>query len=397
MGKDKAIRGSGKGRGVMRVGARVAAGGASGDGGGGVARGLQGKSSNFRDMADRYNDRIRQVLLLAVVIGLAFLLFKELYAFFPGFLGAITWYILCRSAYTFLTEKRHWNRAATASLFLLGFVVCAGVPIYLAIRLMTTKLNSLFSDTEEVMQVLRTFSRQVKGWTGEEILTDANISQLQKAVTGFIPTLLNSTASMLGNLIMLLFLSFFMFTSNRSMEKGLTQFIPLRGDNIDILAKETRSLVRANAIGIPLISLIQGCVALLGYLLFGVRDYVLWGFLTGMFAFFPVVGTMVVWVPVVVYLFASGHTGPAIGLGIYSLVVTGNIDTVARITILRRLGDVHPLITVLGVIVGLRLFGFWGFIFGPLLVSYFLLLYKIYSTEFGPLQRQSSTPADGPV
>jgi predicted PurR-regulated permease PerM len=343
-------------------------------------------------MAGGYNNRIRQVLLLIVIIGLALLLFKELYAFFPGFLGAITWYILCRNLYSFLTEKKGWNRALTATLFMLGFLICAGLPIYLAIRLMTTKLNSLFSDTQEVMQVLRTFSHQVKGWTGSEILTDENISKLQKAVTGFIPTLLNSTASILANLIMLLFLSFFMFTNSREMEKGLTGFIPLRDDNIGILAAETRSLVRANAIGIPLISLIQGGAALLGYMLFGVKDYVLWGFLTGLFAFFPVVGTMAVWVPVTVYLFSSGHTGQAIGLGIYSLVVTGNIDTVARITLLKGLGDVHPLITVLGVIVGLKLFGFWGFIFGPLLVSYFLLLYKIYSTEFGSLQaeRQSS-------
>ena len=69
-------------------------------------------------MADGYNDKIRQVLLLTVIIALAFLLFKELYAFFPGFLGAITWYILCRNFYYFLTEKKGWNRAATATLFL---------------------------------------------------------------------------------------------------------------------------------------------------------------------------------------------------------------------------------------------------------------------------------------
>lgn len=299
-------------------------------------------------MAEGYNDRLRQLLLLIVIIALGLLLFKELYAFFPGFLGAITWYILCRRAYLYLTEQKHWNKAFTATLFLLGFVLCAGLPVYLTVRLMSSKLNSLFSDTQEVMQVLRTFSNQIKGWTGSDIVTNDNIAQLQKAVTGFIPTLLNSTASMLGNLILLLFLSFFMFTSARSMEKGLTLFIPLRDDNIDLLAKETRNMVRANAIGIPLISIIQGATALVGYLIFGVKDYVLWGFLTGMFAFFPIVGTMVVWVPVVVYLFASDHTGQAIGLGLYSLLITGNIDTVARITILRKLGDVHPVITVLG-------------------------------------------------
>jgi len=346
-------------------------------------------------MTDRYNDRLRQVLLLAAILGLALLLFKELWAFFPGFLGAVTWYILCRNMYNYLTDKKHWNRALAASLFLLGFVVCAGLPVYFAIRLMTAKLNAVFSDTHEIMRVLRTFSDQIKSWTGEELLTDENLKQLQKTITGFIPTLLNSTASMLGNLIMLLFLSFFMFTGGQKMERGLKPWIPLRDDNIGILTKETRNMVRANAIGIPLISLIQGLAAMLGYVLFGVKDYLLWGFLTGLFAFFPVVGTMAVWIPVVVYLSSSGHVGSAIGLGIYSLIVTGNIDTVARITLLKGLGDVHPLITVLGVIVGLKLFGFWGFIFGPLMVSYFLLLYKIYCSEYGPLHAEARDAGGG--
>jgi predicted PurR-regulated permease PerM len=63
-------------------------------------------------------------------------------------------------------------------------------------------------------------------------------------------------------------------------------------------------------------------------------------------------------------------------------MVTGNVDYVARITIMRRIGDVHPVITVLGVLVGLGLFGFIGLIFGPLLVNYIIVLTKIYMNEF---------------
>ncbi|HUZ58794.1 MAG TPA: hypothetical protein VMU83_08430 [Hanamia sp.] len=54
----------------------------------------------------------------------------------------------------------------------------------------------------------------------------------------------------------------------------------------------------------------------------------------------------------------------------------------ARITILRKIGDVHPLITIFGVIVGISIFGFIGLIFGPLLISYFIVLVKIYRNEF---------------
>ena len=169
---------------------------------------------------------------------------------------------------------------------------------------------------------------------------------------------------------------------SREMEKTLVKIIPLKDGNTNMLASETKKIVRANALGIPLISLIQGLTATLGYFIFGVQEWALWGFLTGIFAFFPVVGTMIIWVPLVLYTFASGNTSMGIGLLLYSVIITGNVDYISRITIMRKLGDVHPVITVLGVIVGLGLFGFIGLVFGPLLVNYIIVLFKIYMNEF---------------
>ncbi|MEO7394519.1 MAG: AI-2E family transporter, partial [Chitinophagaceae bacterium] len=149
-----------------------------------------------------------------------------------------------------------------------------------------------------------------------------------------------------------------------------------------LLAAETKRIVKANALGIPLISIIQGVTATLGYFIFGVKSFALWGFLTGVCAFFPVVGTMIVWVPLVVYMYTLDQTWQATGLLLYSVLVTGNVDYISRITIMRKMGDVHPVVTVLGVIIGLGLFGFIGLIFGPLLVSYIIVLFKIYMSEF---------------
>jgi predicted PurR-regulated permease PerM len=166
------------------------------------------------------------------------------------------------------------------------------------------------------------------------------------------------------------------------MEAAVTTFIPLHPESITKLAKETKNMVRANAIGIPLISLVQGLFATAGYWIFGLSEFGLWGFLTGVFAFFPLVGTMLIWLPLVIYQFSQGATVQGGGLLIYSLLVTGNVDYLARITLMKKIGDVHPLITILGVIVGLGLFGFMGFIFGPLLLSYLILMIKIYTSEF---------------
>jgi predicted PurR-regulated permease PerM len=334
-------------------------------------------------MSAEFNNRIRQVLLLLVLTGLALLLFFELYIFFPGFLGAITIYILSRDYYARLVIQKKWRRGPTALLFMLLFLLCLGLPVYLAVDILSPRINMLFANQAQIATSLKAMAAQLYKWTGQQLLTDANISQIQKGITGYIPRFLNSTVNILGNLAMMFFLVYFMFTNGTAMEKSLQAFIPLQSRNINILAVETKNMVRANAIGIPLISIVQGVFAMIGYWIFGVKDFMMWGFITGMFAFFPVVGTMLIWVPLVVYVYSTSTSFNGTGLLLYSLVVTGNVDYFARITLLKRIGNVHPLITVLGVIVGLQLFGFWGFIFGPLLVSYFLLLARIYSNEFG--------------
>jgi predicted PurR-regulated permease PerM len=180
----------------------------------------------------------------------------------------------------------------------------------------------------------------------------------------------------------MLFVLYYMLRHGREIERMLNRIIPLKQENINMLASETKKMVKANALGIPFISLIQGLAAALGYFIFGVKEWAAWGFLTGIFAFFPVVGTMIVWVPLTLYTYAVGDSLHASGLLIYNIVIVGQIDYVARITLLKKIGDVHPVTTILGVIVGLGLFGFIGLIFGPLLISYIVLLFKIYMNEF---------------
>ncbi|HEY0245346.1 MAG TPA: AI-2E family transporter, partial [Mucilaginibacter sp.] len=65
----------------------------------------------------------------------------------------------------------------------------------------------------------------------------------------------------------------------------------------------------------------------------------------------------------------------------YGLLFIGNIDNVLRMIINRRIANTHPIISVIGVFVGLPLFGILGLVFGPLLLSYFLLLIEIYETN----------------
>ena len=329
-----------------------------------------------------FNDRLRQLLLLALIILLGFVLLHQLKMFIPGLLGGVTLYILSRAMYFRLIYAKKWKKSGTALLFILGYLVIIAVPVYASIKMVSPKINAMLSNQEKIKQSIKTVALKITDMTGVEILSDDTVHKLTDNISSFLPGILNSTVNLLTNLIMMFFLLYYLLVSGKEVEKYLNKIIPLEKENVDRLAAETKLMIKSNALGIPIICIVQGAFAALGYWIFGLEDWGLWGFITGVFAFFPIVGTMIVWVPLVIYLMATGDTSSATWLAAYSILVTGNVDYITRLGLLKKLGNVHPMITVLGVIVGLGLFGFMGLIFGPLLVSYFIILVKIYMNEF---------------
>jgi predicted PurR-regulated permease PerM len=310
------------------------------------------------------------------------LVVRELYLFLPGLLGALTLYILSRGSYFQMVYNRKWKKGMAAGLILLGFFGVLSLFVYIIIVLVEKQVQPFLNDPVQVLEKAKLAVHGLQQKTGFTFIPEETLTNLQQKIAVLIPSLLNDTVNLLANLAIMLFTLYYMLVHAKEMEQYLGRILPLKKANVELLAAETKRLVKANALGIPMISAIQGIVGTVGYVIFGVDDFVLWGFLTGVFAFFPVVGTMIIWVPLVIFMYASGDSWNAMGLAIYSFVVTGNVDYLARISILKRLGNVHPLVTVLGVIVGLSLFGFIGFIFGPLLVNYIILLFRIYTNEF---------------
>ena len=329
-----------------------------------------------------FNNRIKQILLLVLILLLVYLAIQELSLFMPGLLGALTLYILSRASYFQLVFNRKWKKGWAAGLFIIYYLFLIGLPVFLAITLISPKVNAFLEDPNAMINAAKQSINTIQQKIGFKFISENTLTNSFSRIAAFIPNILNSTANLISNLAIMLFVLYYMLYNGREIEKVLNHLIPLRQENINMLASETKKIVKANALGIPLISIIQGFTATLGYFIFGVDEWALWGFLTGIFAFFPVVGTMIVWVPLVIYTYAIGETWQATALLLYSVVVTGNVDYLSRITLLKKMGNVHPVITILGVLVGLGLFGFIGLIFGPLLVSYIIVLFKIYMNEF---------------
>jgi predicted PurR-regulated permease PerM len=330
----------------------------------------------------QFNRQIKQIIMLSLLLVMIFLVVKELYVFLPGLLGALTLYILGRNSYFQLVFHRKWRKGWTAGLYLLVFFLLPASLVYFTFSMLEKQLHPFLNDPALMFEKAKVAINNIQQKAGVFIISEETLNEFQKKMATLLSRFVNSTVNLLANQAILLFVLYYMLVHCKEMESYLARTIPLKKANIGLLANETKRLIKASALGIPLVSIIQGITAMVGYIIFGLHDFVLWGFLTGVFAFFPVVGTMLIWVPLVTYMYLSGDTWNATGLFFYSLIVTGNIDYVSRITILKKLGHVHPVITVLGVIVGLGLFGFIGFIFGPLLLNYVTLIFKIYMNEF---------------
>jgi predicted PurR-regulated permease PerM len=329
---------------------------------------------------------LKQIILLLLIGFLGVVLVWQLKYFIPGFLGAITLYILLRQYYFNLTIKRRWKKWMAAIVLIVFCVLILSLPIWIIVQLLLPKFDYAFNHTDQIMANATHAIEWVKGNLPKLKINDAQIQQGLQRVLLIVPTIinatLNATTSMILNTLTAFFILYFMLLSGRDMERKLLSLLPLKEVNKDALWIETKNMVVSNSIGIPLLIICQCIIAMAGYWLFGIGQPVVWGILTGVASILPVIGTMIIWIPICIVVIATGKIGLGIGLALYCAVVVSNIDNVLRFTILKKIGDVHPIITVFGVILGLNLFGLMGLIFGPLLVAYFILLIKIYRLEF---------------
>jgi predicted PurR-regulated permease PerM len=332
---------------------------------------------------------LRQVFFILIILSLGLLLFFELSFFISAVLGSLTLYILMRPRMHYLVEVKKWSKPKAAWLLMVLSFLIILLPFGILANLLTSKIVYAVEHSSEILDSLKNFSNEMKTRFGFAIADDTTINEIGPFIRKIIPQILNITVNTISIIGVLYFVLYFMLIYSRIMEDKLYEYIPLKDSNVELIAKDIDTTVRASAIGIPLIALIQGVVGLIGYLLIGVQDPFLWFAITCITAMLPVVGAALAYVPLGIIFFAQGKNLQGVIMLIYGFGVIGLVDNLFRFILNKKLGNIHPLITVFGVIAGISLFGFIGLIFGPMLLSLFIVLLKVYSNEFLSKKRES--------
>jgi predicted PurR-regulated permease PerM len=205
-------------------------------------------------------------------------------------------------------------------------------------------------------------------------------------------TVLGTAARFVLNLVFTFFGLYFLLVRPGSAWAAVERHLPFSLERARRLRQRFEAVTYSTVIGTGLNAVVQGVLTGSALAVVGIPNALFWGAVTVILSILPVVGAGLVWVPVSLSLALTGRYAAAIGLFLWGLVVVSNVDNAIRPYIYRRFAKIHPMITVVGAIVGVQFFGLVGLVLGPLAIQYFFELIRIYAEEYG---MATSTEGEG--
>ncbi|MDP2420290.1 AI-2E family transporter [Sediminibacterium sp.] len=326
--------------------------------------------------------KINRYIFLAVILLFAGFLFFTLKEFFTAFLAALLFYILSKPSVEFLIKKKNWSKTMAAILVIVVSFFIILLPFSLLVGMLYNKAIMIAGDTDSFLAPLKELDKKLQADYHFQLLSEKNLSGIQNYFTNFISSLLSQGLNLLSSMGMMYFILYFMIVNINRMEAAVVFYLPFKREKIMLFANELHAQTVSNAVGVPLIAVVQGTLAWGYYWWVDLSQPGFWAVLTGLSSIIPIVGAGIIWLPISFYLMANVGIAEGVGLIAWGAIVLGTMDNVVRFVLAKKMADVHPLVTLLGVIMGLEYFGITGLIFGPVLISYFLILLKIYYQEF---------------
>ncbi len=326
--------------------------------------------------------KVNRYFFLGIILMFAIFLLMSLIQFFTAFLAAVIFYVLSKGLAEKLIKKKKWKKGNAAILIIIVSFFIILLPIILLVTLLYNKIVQVVSNPTAIIDTIKHFDTVVQEKTGMQLFSANTISSIQGFSTSLLSAILNQGLNFISTILMMYFFLYFMIINVGRMEAGIIFYLPFKRDKINMFGNELVALTFSNSVGIPLIALAQGVLGFIAYRFTGVPESGFWGVITGFCSIIPIVGSGVVWIPITVYHLIIGNTWQGVFVSLWGILLMGSIDNVIRFILAKRMADVHPIVTILGVIMGLKYFGIIGLIFGPVLISYFLILLKIYYIEY---------------
>ncbi len=312
------------------------------------------------------------VLLAAIFAGMSFPLFRRLRAILGG--------------------RENLASVVTILLLLLGVVV----PLAGFLALVVAESVSLSQSVSAWAQSGPDRMQQLQGLAdripfierlipeGEDLISQAGelAGKAGPILAGKAAGLASGTLSFMLQLFVCLYAMFFFLVDGPSILRTILYYIPLGANQEMQLLERFVSVTRATLKGSLLIGVLQGSLAGLAFWVCGVPAPAFWGTVMVVLSIIPAIGAALIWIPAVIYLFATGNNANAIGLLLWCALVVSTIDNFLRPRLIGRDARMSDLLILLSTLGGITVFGALGFIIGPIVAALFVTVWHIYGEAF---------------
>jgi predicted PurR-regulated permease PerM len=351
----------------------------------------------------RSNDagRVRAFVLVLLVVVLALVLLI-LWRFLTPIILGILLGLLAAPVNAWLRDRVHVHRNITATLVVVGVFLIVVVPVSAFLFLLFTQGASLLSDLSvqieegvdsRILQVplLERLQELIDRTLPEANLDSLSLrDQLAGLTDAAVQYLVQNGVEVFGNIadviakfFILLFLLFYLVRDGERMIERLRGLLPLREAQTSRIFAKIRDVTRAVVFGTFAVAVLQGVLGGVGFVIVGLPG-LLWGTVIGVSSLVPVVGTALVTVPAIVYLFLNGLYWQTAFFAAWAVVLVGGVDNYLRPFLMRGQARMSPFCIFLAIVGGVATFGLSGLVFGPLIVAIAIVVVEIYREEYRP-------------
>jgi predicted PurR-regulated permease PerM len=321
------------------------------------------------------NHQRAAILILALGVALV----VALTPFATGLIGIPVLYVIFHPLHAWLARRMGPRVAA-------GFVVL--IALFLIVVPGLSFAGLIVSQAQEIAGgvVTSPLLGRISQFHIKNVEIGPQLADLGSKLVSWIGTsafgLIGTATRLALNLVIALFGLFYLLLRPGEIWQSVLPYIPFSTQNAEVLRQRFRNVTVSTIVGTGVVAAIQGVAVGFGFWFTGLSNALFWGVVTMVFAILPVVGSGLVWGPGAIALALGGRWGAGIGLAIWGVVVVGNVDYVVRPIIFRRWANIHPLVTLVGALAGVPYFGLLGLLIGPLALSYFFELIRMYREEY---------------
>ncbi|TXI15166.1 MAG: AI-2E family transporter [Pedobacter sp.] len=334
-----------------------------------------------------YSYKQRNIIMAAILLVLSLAILYSARTIVGALLSTIVLYTILRPIFLFLVQRLYWKRWIAALSVIFSSLALIMLPFFALSIMVIHKVAEFQNNASQIKISLERIVSLAGPEFNQHYLLDKILQRAEAFIGELFPSVIGGVVDIIVGLIIIYFLLYFMLVQQEEFEEGLLKYAPFGGQNALKFAKELKNITYSNVLGQGLVALVQGTLVGVGFFIFGLSDALFWGTIAIFVSFLPTIGASIILVPAAVIQLVNGNSIVGWGLLLWGAVVIINVDNTIRFLIAKRIANTHPVITIVGVITGIPMFGILGMVFGPLLLSYFILTIRIYETNLAVSKR----------